>query len=369
MTTTHPLDTASTTSISEQASAFAAQVRASLNYIAPEELDDLLDGLGAEIEERLADGGELGDPAQYAEELRQAAGLQPRPEGSEAVPEPRRSPRETLADIRTRATGWLGDTPARRGLRDFLVTLRPVWWILRGIVLAAFVLFLLGYPLFGSFTVSLPALLLTLGFAVVSVQWGRGRWLPRTWLRRARTVASVLAIALLLPFGVWFMGAMPAGAVLMGTTNVVEVDNSAPGLTHNGRLIQNVFAYDCEGKLLDAVRLYDQEGNAISTNSWGNNPPEDFWDETLGENLYYYSNALAGPSETWYVFPLELARYDQYGSQGAPKPATPPYEQLSPLTMNCPVPNEEADSTNSAGDGMGSTSEGLESTGSPLTTP
>src|SRR3954468_1429827 len=60
---------------------FAAAVRAALSDLAPDEIDELTDGLEADLTDRLADGdaADLGDPRAYAEALGPAAGLPHRP--------------------------------------------------------------------------------------------------------------------------------------------------------------------------------------------------------------------------------------------------------------------------------------------------
>ena len=45
-----------------RATEFAEAVRSNLADLPAEDLDDLLDGLQADLTDRLADGGDLGDP-------------------------------------------------------------------------------------------------------------------------------------------------------------------------------------------------------------------------------------------------------------------------------------------------------------------
>ncbi|MBN9613442.1 MAG: hypothetical protein J0H64_08300, partial [Actinobacteria bacterium] len=155
----------------ERATRFAAAVREWLSDLPADELDDLLDGLHADLTERLADGEELGDPEAYAEELRQAAGLPAR--------EPDAGPQkvtfaERLDRVEARLGEWAEHTPMRRSIRDFVLSLRPLWWVVRGVVIAALIGGIGGvvrvYQVVGSF----PFLLLVLVCIVVSVQWGRG---------------------------------------------------------------------------------------------------------------------------------------------------------------------------------------------------
>jgi hypothetical protein len=195
----------------------AHQVRARLSDLAFEQIDDLTDGLEADLIEALEDpdgpgitgevpavavdatpsGGNepadfdeeakairslterFGSPGSYAEELRSAAGL-PAPERvSNALVGTRRRAAERVARIRGRVTR----APWWPTFRDFCVAIRPVWWALR-----AWVLFFLAFEFSGGNRhdpvpnaavewVSFAALL------IVSVQCGRGRWTDRTFGR------------------------------------------------------------------------------------------------------------------------------------------------------------------------------------------
>ena len=353
MTTTHPIGTSSTT---ERAAAFAAQVRASLSYLAPEELDDLLDGLGADLEERLAEGGELGgDPAQYAEELRQAAGL---PARSTAAPtaaasEPRPSFGEQLASTREAIAAWFAETPARSGVRDFVVALRPVWWIVRAGVLAIVLLALLSYPVVSGRFFAFPAFAIFTGLAIVSVQWGRGKWLPRTWLKRLRTVLNVIAVMLLVPV---LSSVFGFAAYAIGPQAYSPYVNELPqGLTSNGRQIENIFAYDCQGNLIPAVRLYDQHGAAIGTGAWGSDLPEGYFDHERGRDIAYSTNAIAGPTGQSYVFPLTISAIDNHtGQPGPAEAATPRHETIPPLSLNCQAKTAGAGSGGASSEESGS---------------
>lgn len=185
----------------DRASEFAAAVRVQLADLPADELDELLDGLQADLAERLADGGELGDPGLYADELRQAAGLPPR---GTLDPAPQRRPlrqalREWWGETGRKAGAFLGATPARRGVRDFLVSLRPLWWVARGLVLTWVILLLIGHPYYQGLMLSFPALVLALVLVIVSVQWGRGRWVPQRWIVALRRAGSVIAAILLIP--------------------------------------------------------------------------------------------------------------------------------------------------------------------------
>lgn len=325
----------------QRAEKFATEVRSHLSDLPTEELDDLLDGLGADLAERLEDGGELGDAGQYAEELRQAAGLPPRA--------PSELPQVTFADrvaqARERSAQWLDESPARRGFRDFAISVRPVWWVLRAVIGAWAALTVIGHPLVNGLPVSYTAMVFTLALIVLSVQWGRGKWLPTAWLRVARTAANVAAVLLLIPF-------LFANWANLGSVNVdysYEDDMAFQGLSLNGGEVTNIFAYDCEGNPLDSVRLYDQNGEPITTMGEDATTPPDSWDDEAGTNLVHSFNPLAADAEAWNVFPLSAGAYSELtGEPEEVKPAAPKREQLPPLARDCAA---AAEGTDAAADG------------------
>src|SRR4051794_23641314 len=157
---------------------FAAAVRAALTDLAPDEIDELTDGLEADLTDRLsdADAAELGDPGAYAEELRAAAGLPHRPAAragfASELAELRHAPK-IIADAFRQfgaAHPWLGR------VRDFLVAVRPLWWAFRAAVVIALIINITtpGW----SAPINGINILIGLGVLVLSVQFGRGKWLP-----------------------------------------------------------------------------------------------------------------------------------------------------------------------------------------------
>src|SRR3954468_23529740 len=125
---------------------FATAVRSALSDLAPDEIDELTDGLEADLTDRLSDtdAAELGDPLAYAEELRAAAGLPHRPmrrAGFAAeLAELRHAPKIVATAFREFGAEhpWLGR------VRDFFVPLRPLWWVFRAVVVTALIATALG---------------------------------------------------------------------------------------------------------------------------------------------------------------------------------------------------------------------------------
>lgn len=321
MTTTAPTH-------EQQAGEFADAVRTHLADLPEPELDELMDGLEADLTERLADSGELGDPERYADELRQAAGLPARADaGATGKKRVRESLRESRINLVQRTRTFWDATPARRATRDFVVSLRPVWWVLRGLVLA----WLLVQGWFGS---GLLGFLLAVLIIVVSVQWGRGRWAPKTWLVVLRRIASTVAVVLLLP-------ALAFTWNSVASPNYVYIDDPfSYGLIQNGEQIENIFAFDCTGRQLDGVQLFDQQGRPITTLNSELGPgagPLTGWDEERQQNIRYERHEMAGFAGMWNVFPLQEARAnpDRDPSTAPAKEATWPMAETLPLSPNC----------------------------------
>lgn len=333
----------------QRASAFAAAVRERLSDLPAEDLDDLLDGLQADLADRLADGEELGDPEAYAEELRQAAGL---PEREAAAGRGRRPLRQSIAASAS-AFGesfrafWAA-TQMRREIRDFVVSLRPVWWIARGVALPfgilAVITFVTGawwwfYP--DRALESFPYLVFTLVCVLVSIQWGRGRWAGQRWLVWVRRAASVLAAISLIP------------VIGIGWGRITTIQYAEPepgyvsGLSTDGTEIGNIFAYDCNGRPLDGVQLFTRDGKPLTTLQDGQAPY--FYDETTGQDYRYAQNPLATlPNgwSGWNVFPLQQVTYqgdDQTDADGnpigTPQAAPLPFAQVPAVSDDCPAPD------------------------------
>jgi hypothetical protein len=319
-TTLHPVDE------------FARAVRAALSDLPPDEIEDLTDGLEADLAERASDqdSPEFGDPLAYASELRSAAGLPPR-----------------AAKASRRIDGVIAATwhELRRGLRElnthpliarlaaFFVAIRPLWWAFRAWVFYCIVTWVLGVP---TLTFNLATLMIGVGSLIVSVQFGRGKWQPRAWMRAALVAINVVLV-------------LTVPVVLLATSFAFnsEVDNAfadgqsqsaqgTSGLQYNGRQISNIFAYDASGKPLTDVQLFDQSGkplNAVpnSAQQLSDNPP------------YLVPNGSVVGRRGWNVYPLETIPASQIGNDGnpkptaKPKPATPTFLIVPPLANSAPA--------------------------------
>lgn len=122
-----------TLNITTEITEFARRVREHLGDLPAEEVDDLTDGLEADLAEAFSESPSAGlpDPRAYALELRDAAGL---PESVESRGGVRRAfggVANGLREQRAEFAANLRKNPTTARVLDFFVELRPAWWILR----------------------------------------------------------------------------------------------------------------------------------------------------------------------------------------------------------------------------------------------
>jgi hypothetical protein len=308
--------------------AFAAAVRARLDDLDPEDVDDLTGGLEADLQEEAADHDgalELGDPVRYADELRTSAGLPER--AADAAPT---SPLAQLRrGLRDRGDALLARIRANRELSailDLLIVFRPVWWLLRAwagyqVVLGVLAAFLGVYSHFMLLPYGTVRWLLLLALLAVSVQWGRDRWVPTRPLRTLRTAASIvtaLSLVVLIPLAIDRSG-QSARVEYSSSPSSTSVPQE---LTLDGKRISNVFAYDAEGNLLDRVQLFDQDGEPLSVV-----PP------ALAEVDGVTGQPLEPSTGAWNAFPLSLSDAGRMGHLSLEEMGTgrPPFAKALPL--------------------------------------
>ncbi|ARU50622.1 hypothetical protein CBR64_03030 [Cellulosimicrobium cellulans] len=361
--------------------AYAQQVRAHLADLRPEQVEELTDGLEADLAEAVVDapgalprrgspprplpdggpadpGGAVADdtgldlvaffgpPAEYAAELRAAAGLPPA-----VAPGAARRPR---IGLRGRllvlggilSSGWrslwrpVTSTPQWASVMEFLRTLTPAWWILRGWVVATLLLWMFGGYEIAMLPPDLSARVVVLAAVVVSVQWGRGRWLPTTWLPKVVRPLSVAAAVVAAPL-VLHAAAAGASSSVSGWESgyqqgVADADGGAQpvsfggagsdgdGVWVDGVQVSNLFVYDAAGDPLRDVQVFDDRGRQVRTvTEEGAYGP---WSVPDVDGAWYFQPALSTDGrERWNVYPLRaVAEEDvEYADgEGRPVPAT-----------------------------------------------
>lgn len=324
--------------LASPAAEFAVAVRAALSDLTPDEIDDLTDGLEADLADRLADAdaADLGDPVAYAEELRTAAGLPHRTTARGGAATIRQSlaavlhdgPRDVAAAFREFGAAH----PSLGRIREFVVTLRPLWWVFRAAVVTAFVVNVIqpGWwsPINGvTVVVGIVAL-------VVSAQFGRGKWLPFAWMR-----GLLLALNVILVVASPFLVAAVATSINNASYSQDYADSypdpSRSGLVANGTPVTNIFAYDAQGNPLSDVQLYDQDGRPLSLQSGDG---AGFISVGDGSTVLVPSDEVGG-RPGWNVVPLQQTDQSAIGDNSVKDsairtPAEAPFATVKPLATH-----------------------------------
>ncbi|NNM46655.1 HAAS signaling domain-containing protein [Knoellia koreensis] len=231
-----------------EVNAYVTQVRAELADLSPDDVEELTGGLEADLAERVAEAPDglagLGSPAAYAAELRSAAGLPARSGLSPSWWSQQVAVfHDNIRDLRR-------DSALANEVIDFLVKLRPAWWVLRGLVIAWV----------GASVVGVRALLLPLGIlAVVASVWLARR--PKVLGEATGLLTLALnAVAIVACLGWWASYSTPGdpNAVVYG-----ESGGPATGLVYNEQSVGNLFVYDRDGKALSDVRVFTDRGDPI----------------------------------------------------------------------------------------------------------
>jgi HAAS domain-containing protein len=255
-----------TTGLPPNVADYLQELRAELMDLAAEERDDLLSEVEPSLFEAAGETDEplaarLGPPADFAADLRASAGLPPAPR-----------PAEPRSGGLTAALRELASHPAVARTAAVLHELAPVWWVIRAYVVvealamatdngAASVAAIarspelprLGGPELGAVVLAL-ALVASIAAGIAARR--------RPERGRGARIAVNLALAVL---------AIPVAAQLVDAQKISPVTvtyepaetSPATGLVYDGALVDNVYAYDRNGRLLHDVRLYDSSGKPL----------------------------------------------------------------------------------------------------------
>jgi hypothetical protein len=236
--------------------AYLAAVRATLSDLPPAERDDLLAEVEASLREAADDtgsiGARLGSPAEFAAELRAAAGLhQPAAARSHVM-------------LRQRLERIVSH-PRVAAARRIALELAPVWWVARAYVAVVGVALLTNsgwstrypaVPRLGDAKWGVATIVIA---AVTSVVLGLRARGTHGGLRGALVAANVLCVVLAFPAAGRLSDSPLRAPVFFGVpTPLVQ-----PGLAYNGEPVHNIYPYSLDGKLLHNVLLYDGAGNPI----------------------------------------------------------------------------------------------------------
>lgn len=302
--------------LADDVATYVREVRAELADLPAEDVEDLTGGMEADLSELAAESGgdlvgRLGPPKLYAAELRSAAWL---PERAAESGRRRRPLSQAQTHVRASFKTLTQRHPWLRSVAEFMVTLRPAWWLIRG-YLAAWAL----VSLFGGMRGLRPHGVLGLAMAlvamVVSVRLGRG-WLRHLAMTRPLLVmGNAIAVVVLLV-------ASTSGVTSGEASSYADSGYSAPpGVSFDGQQVVNIYAYDSEGKRITGVRLFGQDGRPLDGDpdllDADGNPVGVVRDSSGAPLMNVYPRALVAYSDPWQVT-------DPANQQGGEQLWTPP---------------------------------------------
>ncbi|MEY9935086.1 hypothetical protein ABH926_009757 [Catenulispora sp. GP43] len=343
--------------VGDEVAGYAAEVRAQFADLPEADSAELLEDLEDHLREvATEDAGtlreRLGAPAAYARELRQAAGL-PEPgegSGSGGARRPRRTlrarARQTLADAEGRARQYR----AGREVLDFLPSLRPAWWVLRGWVAVRLLEVMTTnvdpwhdfalIPQVGNSTFTGFIALLV---AVPASVYAARRTVPEGWRRRAMGAGEGILVLFTVAMALSSAGGQDD---YTQTASGVSYVQGAPqqGLAENGKQISNLYVYDQSGKLLDGVLVYDQDGQPVGADPFMNG-----YGSEIDNNGWLDGNGALVPN----AYPRQLFQQQWDNVNGGRR-----YVTVPPPLVNIP-----------RGVHRGSTPTGPQSSATPSTTP
>ncbi|MCW2780050.1 MAG: hypothetical protein JWR35_499 [Marmoricola sp.] len=257
---------------------FMTQVRARLADLDPEEQRELTDGLEADLTDLVAEhgSGALGDPQDYARELRTAAGLDPvtgKVREHRPIGESIDGFLDAAHDRWDRAFAMLPGSPS-----EFVKAIQPVWWIARAWLAVELVDVYFGrspHTPVPSIHGPLIGATLVLAAAIVSVQLGRQKLWPAS-LVQGSVVARLVLLGLNLTAVVLtptVLSQFPASGQTVENHFYYQSTESttiAPSTLISGdKGVTNVFPYDAQGHPLTGVQLFDQDGRPLDVR-WTN---------------------------------------------------------------------------------------------------
>lgn len=252
-----------TVAIRPEVQEFVDRVRARMADLDEDERLDLTAGLEADLSELVVEHGveALGEPEDYARELRVAAGHPPTMD---------RAPREwrlrgaVMDSLDAAHTHWdrLLDSLPSGGPRPFLTAVQPVWWVVR-----AWAAWMVAQDTRGTTFSTEADWLVVLGvFVLVSVQlgrraWGLGRVLERSMLARLLLVALNIGALAALPGAVdraAFGIAEERAWVYYSGEDAEPVDSHV--VTYRGGQACVLQVFDAEGHRVKGGYVWDATG-------------------------------------------------------------------------------------------------------------
>ena len=276
---------------------FISEVDAYLQDLNQTLREDILREVRENLEARAEDNeAELTLPnsLEYANELRQAAGLEP-------VALQKTPLRSFLSQIqiRLRTNGLV------LVLAKVLAPLKPLFWLGMAISTFGFIqLFVLGAVLYFGVPSNLEQSLLWIAIVLGALWFGAAKFGPV--MKRIRAVGLLVTF---IPMSIMFHGIVEG---VVQTADHYVNGNPAlrtTGLIYDGQPVTNIFPYDEEGNLLENVRLVDDMGRPLNSSAEDLVTPVVVQLENQNQVTTGYLRPSMGMDghEVWNVYPLKAA--------------------------------------------------------------
>ncbi|TQN41061.1 hypothetical protein FHU33_0415 [Blastococcus colisei] len=314
------MTTATDSAVTRQTQDYLAAVEHELADLPAEDRSALLEDLALHLEALAQEDDDrpvavrLGPPADYAADLRAAAGLPPR--GSSARPE--------TVGLRERLEGVLSSPHVARTAREMrrlLGELRPAWWVLHGYLVVLLPCLherdgVSDFPVPAPLDDHLLGAVLVLAAVAGSVALGRRRLL-RPW---GVLVAAAGVVLLFFTFVAWDRSEVSRGANLdaAGFSPPEQAVGEYPLLSRYGP-VTDVLPYAADGTPLEGVLLYDQDGRPLQVGF------QEWWADGCRRVLEPPRAADGGPVSWSFPQTYELDRAlepNALGIDGSPVPTS-----------------------------------------------
>jgi hypothetical protein len=276
---------------------FISEIEEFLQDLGPELREDILREVRENLEARAEDEkGELSLPnsLEYANDLRQAAGLEP-------VAPQKRVFKDFVAGIRER----LDYSPVANAVRNFLRPFKPLFWVAIGISSYSLLEhYIIGDDGYLGIPSTLEQWLLWVAVILFAVWVGAANFGPL--LRRIRAVALAVAFV---PMAIMFQGFSENTIQLSDELVNGNPASRTTGLIYNGLPVTNIFPYDADGNLLRDVRLVDDQGRPLNSSVEKLVTPVvvELEDGNLVTSGYLRPSKGIDGAEVWNVYPLKAA--------------------------------------------------------------
>ena len=346
---------------------FAIKVRAALGDLTREEIQDLTDGLEADLAERAAEQGiAFGSAAGYANELRAAAGIAGSSGSSVGQASATNAASKKAMDefdsptidgslkrkrntlTQQLANWWQAKLDGNLLLNktwNWLGNFRGFWWVLRGY--AAFLVLTNWRGVSGLLPASKIEFLFMLFCLLSSYLLSRKFW-NRNWFLK------------LVAFGGHVFTVLAVLAVIMSAYTWQDLQylskypgtySSPEGLQNNGQQVSNIFAFDKDGKRISIVQLFDQTGTPLAVtrpSTTSNGLPVFYGSDAYGNSVNLTTGAFDGLAPVWNAWPLlQTSQWpDNFTGKLPTTPVDSPVTNVPKLTITAkhlkPTPTPSA---------------------------